>query len=70
MLSALWNKITDNTNEEEEVDLSQTPWKLHLKYSEHPLDVFLYFATPGEARDQELICVALGWKSLGVAWYN
>lgn len=60
MLSELGDKI----------DLMLTPWKLSLTMPNHPLEVFMYFASPGEARDQEVICIQRGWTSKGVEWYN
>lgn len=56
--------------DEYEVDLSQTPWKLCLVSKHRPLEVFLYYATHKEARDQEDISVSKGWMSAGIKWYD
>lgn len=63
-----------NANEDDEepesVTLEKTPWKLHLTNPQHPLQVFIYFATHEEAKNHEDICISKGWTSSGIVWYN
>ena len=57
-------------NVEQNVDLELTPWCLTVKGKDFPLEVFFYFATIQEAKDQEISCKAFGWVSQGVMWYQ
>ena len=69
MFSALKNLIKGD-EVEEDLDLGLTPWKLCLINPLHPLQIFIYFATHEEAKDQEDSCKEKGWTSLGIVWYS
>lgn len=69
MLEALKNLILGD-KEDDDVDLGLTPWKLCLVSPVHSLQVFLYFSTHEEAKDQEDRCKERGWTSNGVVWYT
>lgn len=68
MLGALKNAIGKKTTEEG-FDLSSTPWKLSLITESNNIEVYIYFVTHKEAKDQEDSSVSKGWLSRGVTWW-
>lgn len=69
-LSNLVNKVRCNIESfmEPELDFSSTPWRLSVQVEDHPLKVFMYYASHKEAKDQEDICRMKGWTIHGIEW--